>query len=413
MAEATLNEIASAFRETTRTLDDIETRLLQAERRAEMAETRAARPGVPGVDPGLVLEPNARRSVVSAEPSFTRLSAEQVNHVEAFNAWLRDPVSNQTRARLYEAEAAVISPNERRVASGLTGGDGGHLVPAYVANNISARVTNISPIRSIARVTPITSTLTKFPLDRAGTGTGWVGETGTRSGTAEPTLDLRTPTYGTVYALVQATEEILADAAIDVGNWLTASASTAIAAAEGTAFVSGNGTNRPTGFLSGPTPVTTVDASRASGTLQYVPGGAAAAISAVDGLINLFYSLKAAHRANGTWVMNSATAAVLALLKDTTGRLLWSPALAENTPPTLLGRPVVIAEDMPAIAANAFPVAFGDFREGYLIADQGTLRISVDDNISTPGLVKFYVRRRVGGIIYNSEAVKLLKVSTT
>ena len=410
MAEATLNEIASAFRETRNSLEDIETRLREAERRAEMAEIRAARPGAGASH--LVMEPGKRKSGVE-QFHFQARSSEELQHVSAFTDWLRNPGSHEARRRLQEAETAAVAPGELRIASGLTGADGGHLVPAVVANNIATRVTNISPIRSVARVTPITSTLTKFPLDRAGTGTGWVGENVSRTATAEPILDLRTPTYGTVYALVQATEEILADSAIDIQQWLTASASTAIAAAEGAAFVSGNGSSRPTGFLAGPTPVTTADASRASGTLKYVPGGAASSITSVDGLVNLFYSLKAAHRANGTWLMNSATASVLALLKDSTGRLLWSPALAENTPPTLLGRPVVIAEDMPAIAANAFPIAFGDFNEGYLIADQGTLRITVDDNITTPGLVKFYVRRRTGGIVYNSEAIKLLRVSTT
>jgi HK97 family phage major capsid protein len=395
MTESNLSEITAAFRETQGMLSALQDRLTEAERRAERAEIRAARPGAGARSDGK-----------------SYMGSEERRHVEAFTAWLRTPGSHEAKARLQEAETAALAPGERRTTSGLTGADGGHLVPASVSENIARRITDISPIRSIARVTPITSTLTKFPLDRNGTGTGWVGETAARTGTTEPTLDLRQPTYGTVYAHVQATEEILADAAINIEDWLTQSAATAIAAAEGAAFVSGNGTNRPTGFLAGPTPVTTPDASRASGTLQFVPGGAASAISAVDGLVNLFYSLKAAHRANGTWLMNSATASVLALLRDTMGRLLWSPALAENTPATLLGRPVVIAEDMPAIAANTFPIAFGDFTAGYLIADQGGLRITVDDNITTPGLVKFYVRRRTGGTIYDSEAIKLLRVST-
>ena len=111
--------------------------------------------------------------------------------------------------------------------------------------------------------------------------------------------------------------------------------------------------------------------------------------------------------------MNSATASVVALLKDSQGRLLWSPALAENSPATLLGRPVVICEDMPSIAANNFPIAFGDFSQGYLICDQGPIMVGIDANITVPGIVKWYVRRRVGGVILNSEAVKLLKISTT
>jgi len=372
--------------------DAVSDRLARLEAAQERAETRAARPGA-GVGTGAYVTPEDNR------------------HVEAFKTWLRAPGDRRATNSLVEAEMAAM-PTERR-ADGLTGPAGGHLIPQPVMTDIARRIVNISPIRSIARVVSVTSTQSRFPMDRAGAAGGWIGETGSRTATAEPVLDLRSPSYGTVYGLVALTEELAMDSALDVGQWLIDSASTAIAAAEGAAFVSGNGTNRPTGFLSGPTPVVTADATRASGTLQYIAGGAAAAISSVDPLVTLYWSLKAAHRQNGTWLMNSLTAATLMLLKDTQGRSLWSPALAENAPAMFMGRPVVIAEDMPAIAANSFPVAFGDFREGYLIADSMPLRITVDDNISTPGLIRFYVRRRVGGVILNSEAIKLLRVSTT
>jgi len=388
---------------TSMILDKFETyseavgdRLARIEAAQELAETRAARRDAFGGGAG------------SGGQYF---APEHHRHTEAFEAWLRAPGDRRATTALIESEAAAL-PAERR-ADALTGPAGGHLVPAPVVTDIARRIVNISPIRSIARVVSVTSTQSKFPMDRAGAAGGWVGETGGRTATAEPVLDLRAPSYGTVYGLVSMTEELLVDSALDVRQWLVDSASTAIAASEGAAFVTGNGTNRPTGFLSGPTPVTTADATRASGTLQYTPGGAAAAISSVDPLVNLFWSLKAAHRQNGTWLMNSLTAATIMLLKDSQGRSLWSPALAESSPSMFMGRPVVIAEDMPAIAANTFPVAFGDFREGYLIADSMPLRITVDDNISTPGLIRFYVRRRVGGVILNSEAIKLLRVSTT
>ena len=343
-----------------------------------------------------------------------RFSAEDQQHVDAFKHWLRNPNDNRATSRLLETEAQALSVSGiRNTASTLTGAAGGYSVPAPVALDIVRRITNVSPIRQIAKVVEVSSTSTKFPFDRQGQTSGWVGETVARTATTEPVLDNRAPTYGMAYTLVQATEEFLMDAAIDVASWLVDSSAIALAAAEGVAFISGNGSSQPTGFLSGPAPVTTTDATRASGTLMYVPGGQAATITAIDSLVTLFYSLKAMHRQSGTWVMSSGTAAVIALLKDSQGRLLWSPALAENTPATLLGRPVVIAEDMPSIAANAFPICFGDFSQGYLVCDQGQLAIGIDNNITTPGLVKWYIRRRVGGTILNSEAIKVLKVSTT
>lgn len=392
-----IEQIKTQFEEHHNKVLDIDHRLFNLERQVRTQDAQA----IAGQINGQVF-------------NSTAFSSEDHQHAEAFKNWLRNPQNNQAKSRLLEAESVAINVGSlRNTSSTLTGPAGGHLVPAPVAADLVRRITDISPIRQISKVTPVTSTGTKFPVDRAGTGSGWINETGTRTATAEPTFDNRAPTYGMVYSLLAATEELLLDSAIDIGQWLVDSAATKLAAAEGTAFVSGDGTNKPTGFLSGPTPVTTADASRASGTLQYVPGGAASAISAIDGLVNLFYGCKAAHRANGTWVMNSATAAVVMLLKDSTGRSLWTPSFAENTPATLLGRPVVIAEDMPAIAAGSFPIAFGDFGQGYLIADQGGLMMTVDDNVTTPGIVRWYIRRRVGGVILNSEAIKLLKVSTT
>ena len=96
--------------------------------------------------------------------------------------------------------------------------------------------------------------------------------------------------------------------------------------------------------------------------------------------------------------------------KDTTGQYLWQPALTAGQPATFLGYGITEAEDMPAIAANSFPLAFGDFKEGYLICDKVGMRITRDE-ITTPGFVKFYVRRRVGGKLRNTQAIKLLKIA--
>lgn len=335
-------------------------------------------------------------------------------HVDAFTRYLRAPHSAARQAELREEESsAILHGGIRASGNTLTGAAGGFAVPGPVAESIGQRIKEISPIRQLAANFAVTSTGTKFLVNSNDAASAWVGETDTRTGTAEPTLDNRAPTYGTVYALVEATEELLLDSAVDVGQWFADAAVQQIAQAEGAAFVSGNGTNKPTGFLAGPTPVTTGDATRASGTLQYVPGGHASQLNSPDALTDLFFALKSVHRQSASWLMSSGTAAVVMKLKDTDGRSLWQQSLAADTPSTLLGRPVFFAEDMPAIAANAFPIAFGNFGAGYLVTDSGELRITLDDNITTPGLVRWYVRRRVGGVIYDSEAIKLLKIATS
>jgi HK97 family phage major capsid protein len=211
----------------------------------------------------------------------------------------------------------------------------------------------------------------------------------------------------------QATEESLDDLFFNVDNWLVESASEAIAAGEGVSFISGNGTKKPTGFLAGPTPVATTDASRAFGTLQYIASGQAAAMpTSLDTLYDVVYSLRARYRNNARWVTSKLLLSSLRKYKDSTGQYLWQNAVVAGQPDSFMGYPVVEAEDMPAVAANAFPLAFGDFKEGYLIADLVGMRMTRDE-ITTPGVVKFYIRKRVGGKLRNTQAIKLLKIATT
>lgn len=221
------------------------------------------------------------------------------------------------------------------------------------------------------------------------------------------------PTFGMASAKPQASEESLDDLFFDVENWLISSAAEAIAQGEGTAFVSGNGTNKPTGFLAGPTPVTTVDASRAFGTLQYIASGQAAAMpTSADIFYDLIYALRARYRANARWVTSKLVLAALRKYKDSQNQYLWQPSLVEGQPATFMGYGITEAEDMPAVGAGAFPIAFGDFREGYLIADRVGMRITRDE-ITSPGFVKFYVRKRVGGKLRNTQAIKLLKIAAS
>lgn len=365
----------------------------------EVADLRAA-----------VDEINARAAVGQMTGGRTFDRPEDRQHVDAFASWLRAPTDHSAASDLMQAEAAARGHRPQASGNTLTGAAGGFTVPEPVANSIRQRVLDISPMRSLASIFTVNSTGTRFLVNRNDASSAWVGETDTRNGTTEPTVDLRAPTYGTVLGYVEATEELLLDSAIDIRSWFTNACAQQIAQAEGASFIAGNGTNKPTGFLAGPTPVTTGDAARASGTLQYVASGSAAAIT-VDSLSDLFFATKAQHRQSGSWLMSSATAAAIAKLKDGDGRSIWQASLSADNPSALLGRPVFYAEDMPAVASNAFPVAFGNFSAGYLIADSGALRITIDDNVTAPGFVKFYVRRRVGGVIYDSEAIKLLKIA--
>ncbi len=157
--------------------------------------------------------------------------------------------------------------------------------------------------------------------------------------------------------------------------------------------------------------MTTTDATRAFGTLQYIASGQAAAMpTSPDTFFDLIYSLRARYRNNAQWLMAKAQLSALRKYKDTTNAYLWQPSLVNGQPDKFMGYPITEAEDMPAVAANNFPIAFGDFREGYLIVDLVGMRITRDE-ITTPGQVKFYIRKRVGGKLRNTQAIKLLKIA--
>ena len=341
-------------------------------------------------------------------------SNEQAEYRAAFMSWVRNPSDPERRTALQQ-RSKMLADVEQRAAQAVTstGSAGGFALPEIIERQIARLSVDISPIRQLATVRTVGSSDYKELFDINGAAFEWVGEAGTRSQTNTPDLAEVAPTMGTASARPRASEESLDDLFFDVENWLITSAAEAMAQGEGAAFVNGNGTNRPTGFLQGSTPVVTTDASRAFGTLQFTPSGQAAALpTSADIFYDMVYALRARYRSNATWVTSKLVLAALRKYKDTTSQYLWQAGISAGQPSTFMGFPVVEAEDMPAVAANAFSVAFGDFREGYLIADRVGMRITRDE-ITVPGFVQFYIRKRVGGRIRNSQAIKLLRISTT
>lgn len=347
-------------------------------------------------------------------------SKEAVEYRHAFLDWMRAPGDHerQQKAAAAAKQLEAKSRNDGRETRATqtvtsTGSAGGFALPEIIERQIARLSVDISPIRQIATVRTVGSPDYKELFDINGAGFEWLGETDTRNQTNTPDLAEVAPTFGMASAKPQASEESLDDLFFDVESWLVSSAAEAIAQGEGTAFVSGNGTKKPTGFLAGPTPVATADSSRAFGTLQYIASGQAAALpTSADVFYDLVYSLRARYRNNAQWVTSKLVLAALRKYKDTTNQYLWQPALTAGQPATFMGYGITEAEDMPAVGAGAFSLAFGDFREGYLIADRVGMRITRDE-ITTPGFVKFYVRKRVGGKIRNSQAIKVLKIAAS
>jgi HK97 family phage major capsid protein len=208
------------------------------------------------------------------------------------------------------------------------------------------------------------------------------------------------------------TQRLLDDAHLNVETWLRNSVREEFNRQEGIAFIAGDGVNKPSGFLSYVTGGAN-EATHPGGVVETVEkaldaADAAASAATVNNLIDFAYTLEAPYRQNATWLMNSLTAALLAKLKNSDGDLVWRESLIVGQPATLLGRPVEIDEAMPALGAGAMPIAFGDFRAGYLINDRIGTRVLRDPYSNKP-FVMFYVTKRVGAGVLDPNAIKVLK----
>jgi HK97 family phage major capsid protein len=342
-------------------------------------------------------------------------TADEREHKGLFLNWLRNPHDGSVKRQLDEAQAEMSK--KTITFNSTTSGEGGYAMPALISQQIEQRATLGNPFRGLVRVDSVGSASYTALVSRNAMGSGWVGDGGSRSATDTSELDQVAPTFGTVYSYVSATEEALTDAFFNVEQWLVQEAGDAFAAAEATAIVSGNGSNRPSGFLN-TTPATTDDDAspqRALTALEYTPmtasGSSPYALSA-DDLINMSLSLKDAYYMGGNvaWVMRRSTAQAIRKLKDSYNQYLLQTSLTLGMPDQLLGYPIRYTDAMPTNAAGNYPICFGNWSRGYLLADRvGTMRMTIDDNISVPGYVKFYLRRRVGGKVLNNQCLKLLK----
>jgi len=208
------------------------------------------------------------------------------------------------------------------------------------------------------------------------------------------------------------TQQSLDDLIFNVEGELIQQLAEEFSVAEGAAFVSGDGTNKPKGFLAYPT-AATGDNSRAYGTVEHVASGVAGgwpASNAADFLIDIISKLRQGYRAGSNWAMAKSVMFEIMKFKDSTGQYLWQPSIQNGIVMNLLGYPVREMEDMPTKAANSLSIAYGNFQRAYVIADRMGTRMLRDPYTNKP-YVGFYTTKRVGGGLINSEALKLGKFS--
>jgi HK97 family phage major capsid protein len=302
--------------------------------------------------------------------------------------------------------------------------EGGFLVPSVLDDRIAELLRNQGVQRRNATVIP------NAPRDWGKlVKTGYstvkkVSETTVPQQSQGPSWSMIRPPSGTYEAQPAASQQLLSDATFDLERDILADIATGMSELENVDFIRGTGVNEPLGWAAptfqGVSRITNeTDKVRAYGKVQYVATGdangftaSAGAVSPSDCLTTMLYSLKVGYRSNARFVMNSLTAGIARNWKDANGRPLWIDSVAADTPPTLLGRPVDLDEDMDDVAAGKFPIALGDWSRAYVVTDiRDTLTLR--DPFTAKPYVLFFVRKSVGGMPMDTNSYKLLKVSAS
>lgn len=328
-----------------------------------------------------------------------QITPEAQEHSNAFNAWFRKG-SEPANMRELEVKAKLTTQSDP---------DGGYLVPTELDKNITRVLGTMSAMRDLARVIPIGTSQYEMLVSQGGATGGWVAEKDARPETGTPTLKKIVLNMGEIYAQPGATQTMLDDAFLDVAGWLAEEVSITFAEYEGAAFISGDGREKPRGILSYDK---VSNDAYAWGKLGFVKTGGAAAFAAAnpaDALIALYYALKQGYRNGASFLTSDAVLGTMRAFKDGQGNYLWAPPTVDM-PGTILGKPVATDDNMEQLGAGKFPVAFGNFKRGYTIADRMGTRVLRDPYTNKPNVL-FYTTKRVGGGVNNFEAIKLLKCS--
>ncbi len=342
------------------------------------------------------------KTMIAGRPALSAAVPEGAPHQKAFAAYLRSGDDDALRGLSLEGKALNTA-----VAA-----EGGYLVDPQTSETVRSVLQSTASIRQVANVVHVEATSFDVLIDHGEPGSGWASETANLTETATPQIDRISIPLFELAAMPKASQRLLDDSAFDVEGWLARRIAEKFARAEAAAFVSGDGVDKPTGFLTHPA---VANDAWAWGSLGYVATGADgdfAGTSPADAIVDLVYALEAGYRANASFVMNSKTAGAVRKMKDADGRFLWTDGLQAGEPARLMGYPVLIAEDMPDIASGSYAVAFGDFNAGYTVAERPDLRV-LRDPFSAKPHVLFYASRRVGGDVSDFAAIKLLKFAVS
>ena len=322
--------------------------------------------------------------------------------IEGADAWKHEEGGKAFCTYLRKGDR-VLEPEETKALVVADDAAAGYYAPAEFSNEITKAVVEMSPFRTVARVTTIGAKSLLLPKRTGTFAARRVAEIGTRSETTGYTTGQNEIVAPEMYAEVHVSQQLLEDNAVNLESELQLEFAEQFAVKEGAEFINGNGAEEAEGILS-------------NSEVASTNSGSASAISdangQVDGLVDLMFDLKTSYRQNGTFLANRLTIGALRKLKDDNRQYIWQPSLQQGQPDRLLGAPMLEMPDMPDVASGAFPLAFGDFRRAYRIVDRIQMSILSDPyTLANVGQRKFLARKRVGGALVLPEACRKLRIA--
>jgi len=337
---------------------------------------------------------NDRLDEIEVKQTEVRETAAQTNQRDELREWAATGKLNGSE--LGSVEVKLMNLDDTTGNHGVLQND------AYLAE-IQKAVVEFSPVRQFARVINIGTTAIDIPRRSTTASASFVGENATRSETTNPDYELVNIQAHELYARADISQQLLEDAEFDLEAEMAMEFGEQFGVAEGSVFVSGTGTNQPTGLLDTSNGIDGVSANEDSaGVLQ------------VEDLFDLAYGVKAEYARNGAWMLNRATLPLIRAFETSAGGYIWSPSIAPGDPNTILGSPYVEATDLDAPTAGSFasgaqPIVFGDYRRAYTIVDRTGVQIQRDPfTLAANGQVRYIARKRVGGKVMIAEAAKSL-----
>lgn len=321
--------------------------------------------------------------------------ANASEHKEAFMRFIR------------KGDDTGLAELEQKAMQTGNNSDGGYAIPTELNTDILSGLKDQVVMRQESTVLTVGTEDWRKLVNLGGTASGWVGEVTARTETNASKLTEIKPVFGEIYGNPQATQRMLDDAFFNVEKFINSELVQNFAESEEIAFTTGDGTNKPKGFLAYATDAKD-DKTRDWGKLQAVTPETAGIVTG-DDLLKLIYTQRKVYRAGSKFMLNNQSLFQVRLLKDSNGNYLWQPGLQLGQPSSILGYAAAENEQMPDIGSTVSPIAFGDFKRGFYIFDRIGIRMLRDPYTNKP-FVGFYTTKRVGSMLADSNAIKLLNV---